>query len=261
MRKKDGEIIDVEIAARIIAPNRFLAFVRDITERKKAENDLIRSKEHLRQLNTYIETIREAERLNVSREIHEELGQQLAVLKMDLSRLGKRIVTIEHSLGDKIIELLASINKMMDTVRKISSELRPGMLDDIGLMATLDWYCEDFTKRTGIKASFAYDISDDDFSKELNVGIFRIFQESLINVTKDSAAKKVDVSIRSRDQQLVLLIEDNGKGFDLTGDKQKTLGLGVMIERARMLNGSYNVNYLPGKGTTVEVCVPLSSPN
>ncbi|MDP4265136.1 MAG: PAS domain S-box protein [Bacteroidota bacterium] len=261
IRRKDGTIIDVEISARIIAPDRFLAFVRDISERKKAEQELIKSREDLRKLGNYIENIREEERLKISREIHDELGQQLAVLKIDIARLGEKISGDKEMAPPGISHLLESVSDMVETVRKISFALRPGLLDDIGLIATLDWYCNDFSSSTGIKTHFTSGVPDDKFPKHLNVGLFRILQESLSNVARHSGAKETHVTIKWQDKQLILLIEDDGKGFDASViDDNSTLGIMGMKERAIMIGGTYHVVSVPGKGTRIEVKIPLTNP-
>lgn len=258
--RKDKSVIDVEITAKIIAPDRFLCFIRDITERKKVERELIRSRENLRELSNHIENIREEERLHIAREIHDELGQQLTVLKMDVSRLDKKLTEANNELESETGRILQLINKMVDTVRKISSELRPGMLDDLGLVEALDWYCHDFGKRFGMKTNFISNIQDEAFTKKLAIGLFRIFQESLTNVARHAEATKVDVTFIEQDDQLVLLIEDNGKGFDpLALREKKTLGIMGMQERAMMINGLYHVNSTPGRGTIIEVTVNLKS--
>jgi len=258
MKRKDGQMIDVELSSRMIAPNRLLVFVRDITERKKTQHELLASREHLRQLNNYLENLRETERLNISREMHEDFGQRLAVMKMDLSRLAKKSAGANNKVNADIPELLTAIDTMIERVRKISFELRPGMLDDMGLMATLEWYCQDFTKRTGIAASFKSELPFEKLSQEVTISLFRIFQESLINVARHAGAKNVDVSISSRNHQIILVIRDNGKGFDASSTRQnKTPGIRIMNERALKLNGTYNIHSHPGHGTTVEVSVPF----
>jgi signal transduction histidine kinase len=231
----------------------------EIAERKTAEAELVDAAERLRQLSNYIENIREEERQNISKEIHDELGQYLTVLKMDVSRLGKKVTAIDASFTTNINIILESINKLVETVRKISSELRPGMLDDIGLAATLDWYCQDFSKKTGIKTSFNSDLDNDKFSQQLNTSIFRILQESLTNVVKHSEARVAEVSLSCEGHHLVLLIEDNGKGLDFSVvNTNKGLGILVMKERAMTISGTYNITSTPGKGTSIEVSVPLS---
>lgn len=256
--RKDGSVLDVEIIAKIIAPDRFLCFIRDISERKKVERELIRSRENLRELSNHIENVREEERLHIAREIHDELGQQLTVLKMDVSRLDKKLADANNELFAETQRTLLSINKMVDTVRKISSELRPGMIDDLGLVEALDWYCHDFGKRFGMKTNFISNIQDEKLPKKLSIGIFRILQESLTNVARHAEATKVDVTFIEQDNQLILLIEDNGKGFDPNALRdKKTLGIMGMQERAIMINGVYKVNSTPGRGTIIEVTVNL----
>jgi PAS domain S-box-containing protein len=264
--KSNGEIVEIFDRGYLIynadgSPYRMIGSMLDITERKKADQEILRSREDLRKLSNHIENIREEERLNVAREIHDELGQQLTVLKMDVSRIGKKITIKEEKLLPDINEILASINKMVETVRKISAELRPGLLDDLGLVAALEWYSQDFSKRTGIKTSFISGITDDQFPQQLNIGLFRIFQESLTNIARHAEAREADVSLIWQDHQLVLLIEDDGKGFDphIINDK-KTLGFIGMKERAKMIGGSYNVYSAPGKGTIIEVVVPFKMP-
>jgi PAS domain S-box-containing protein len=249
-KNTDGEIIAA------------LGVTRDMTNWKIAEEELKKSFEEIRHLTEHLQNIREEERMHVAREIHDELGQQLTVLKMDVSRLGKKITAKEEEgFRPDINRILESINTMVDTVRKISSELRPGLLDDLGLVATLDWYSADFSKRTGIETKFISGIKNDKFPQKINIGLFRIFQESLTNVARHSGAKKADVSLMWQDQQLVLLIEDYGKGFDATAIKdKKTLGIMGMKERAIMIGGTYNVYSTPGKGTIIEVVVPITSP-
>lgn len=260
MKRKDGQLIDVELSSRMIAPNRMLVFVRDITERKKAQHELLASREHLRQLTNYLENLRETERLNISREIHEDFGQRLAVMKMDLSRLAKKTSGANNTVNSDIPELMTAIDTMIERVRKISFELRPGMLDDMGLIATLEWYCQDFTKRTGITASFKSELPFEKLTQEVTISLFRIFQESLINVARHADAKNVDVSISHRNHQIVLIIRDNGKGFDASSTRQnKTPGIRIMNERALKLNGTYHIHSHPSSGTTVEVCVPFES--
>lgn len=255
--RKDGSIIDVEVTAKLVTSDRFLAFVRDISERKQFEEELLKSREDLRKLSNYIAEVREEERLHISREIHDELGQHLTVLKMDVSRLAKKAVAANEQMADDFKEILEAINDMVLVVRRISSELRPGMLDDLGLVAAIEWYTQDFGKKTGIDVSFISNITDEDFSQERNIGIFRILQESLTNVARHAKATKADVSLVRHEGQVVLMIEDNGRGFDSDLLKNRnTLGLLGMKERARMMGGTYNIQSDTGNGTVVEVILP-----
>jgi PAS domain S-box-containing protein len=260
LKRKDGSLIDVEITAKLIAPDRFLSFVRDISERKRVEKALLQSREDLRKLSNHIENIREQERLHISREIHDELGQHLTVLKMDVSRLAKKLNSAAEGSQTDFQNILIAINEMVLAVRRISTELRPGLLDDLGITAAMEWYSHDFEKRTGIKTSFMSSVDEENLKKEWAIALFRIFQESLTNVARHSEASEVDVSLVKEGKQLVLLIEDNGRGFDpQEGPERKTLGILGMKERAMMLGGTYSIQGSPGKGTLVEVIIPLQT--
>lgn len=260
LKRKDGSLIDVEITAKLIAPDRFLSFVRDISERKRVEKALLQSREDLRKLSNHIENIREQERLHISREIHDELGQHLTVLKMDVSRLARKLNSAAEGSQTDFQNILNAINDMVLAVRRISTELRPGLLDDLGIIAAMEWYSHDFEKRTGIQTSFMSSVGEENMKKEWAIALFRIFQESLTNVARHSQASKVDVSLVKEGKQLVLLIEDNGRGFDpQEGPERKTLGILGMKERAMMLGGTYSIQGSPGQGTLVEVVIPLQT--
>jgi signal transduction histidine kinase len=237
---------------------RTAALNTELAEAPKKENELQNSVDQLRQLFNHIEKMHEEERLVIVREIHDDLGQLLTVLKMDVSRLGKKVNAADGAFATGINELLESINKMVTTVRKISSELRPAMLDDIGLGSTLDWYCNDFSKTTGIITSFVSEIPDDKIPQQFNINMFRIFQGSLNNIVRHSKAKKANVSLMCRGDQLILLIEDDGKGFDPSSfSNNEALVILAMKERAMEIGGTYNLTIASGKGTVIELSVPL----
>jgi PAS domain S-box-containing protein len=256
MRRKDGVIMDVEVTARIIAPDRFLVFVRDITERKKVQRELIQSREELRELSNHLENVREEERTHIAREIHDELGQQLTILKMDVARLGKKQRSPEE-IKVETDRLLQIINEIVNTVRRISYELRPSMLGDLGLTAALEWYSRDFEKRTEISSNFRADVKELKIPDKTAIGLFRIFQESLTNVARHSNATAVETTLQLDDQHIILTISDNGKGFDEKAREGKhTLGLIGMRERAIMMKGDCEIESVPGQGTTVKVTLP-----
>lgn len=258
LRRKDMSVIDVEITASRISDDRFLTFVRDITARKIIERELLRSREEFRQLSNYLENIREEERVNISREIHDELGQQLTVLKMDISRLGKELAYSQKFEKDKS-EILDFANEVISTVRKISSSLRPSLLDDVGLVPAIEWYCRDFSKRTGIQTDFQASVQDIQLEEKIKTGLFRIFQESLTNVARHANATRVQVSLDLKDQSVLLLVMDNGRGFKQEEiAAKKTLGILGIRERAVMMKGEYTISSAPGKGTTTTVRVPLA---
>jgi len=216
--------------------------------------------EELRQLSNHLADVREEERLNIAREIHDELGQHLTVLKMNFSFLETSIIETDNRFKPDLDKIANLINDMMKAVRKISHELRPGLLDALGLIAALEWHCKDFEKKTGIRTSFITEFPDGELPDKIRTGLFRIFQESLTNVARHAEAKRVDASLNLQDKELVMLIEDDGKGFNTTSEyHHNTLGILGMKERAIMMGGTYTIQSSPGKGTIIEVIVPFSN--
>lgn len=231
---------------------------QDVTEIKKTEERLQKSYEEIRQLATHLQNIREEERKNMSREIHDELGQQLTGLNMYVSWLNKKIQTQDPEIKQKFLSTLELIEDTVRSVRKISTKLRPSMLDDLGLIAAMEWQSIEFEKRSGIKTEFYNLTGSRNIPAELATGLFRIFQESLTNVARHAEAKKVITTLEIKDDQLFLNITDDGKGFILNeiGSK-KTLGLFGMQERTMVMGGSYEIKTSPGNGTIVSIIVPL----
>lgn len=263
MRKKDGSIIDIEINAKILSNGKFLAFVRDITQRKKAEKDLKDSYAAIRTLSSHLQNIREEERSHIAREIHDELGQQLTVLKLDLSWLQRKInaITEDEAMNLRINEMLNLINETVNSVRRISSSLRPSLLDDIGLLAAVEWHLQEFEKRSGIKVNFVSSelASDTPLPPSTATALFRILQESLTNIVRHANASEVNVSLFINSEVIILNISDNGVGFNPeTINKKKTLGILGMQERTLALGGSYKISSAEGQGTAVEVVIPVS---
>lgn len=224
--------------------------------RKQAEEGLVRSQNELRQLSAHLQTIREEERTSIAREIHDELGQQLTGLKMDASWLKK--LSSNQDLLDKVQNMIDLIDDTIKTVRRISSELRPGILDDLGLSSALEWQSTEFEKRTGIACTFTAEGVTDSFSRDVATGVFRIYQETLTNVARHAQAKHVTTTVQQNSNQFVLTISDDGVGFDMQdAGSKKTLGLLGMRERAHMFNGKLEINSKTGRGTTIVLTVPL----
>jgi len=210
-------------------------------------------------LTNYLQNIREEERTHIAREIHDELGQQLTVLKMDASWLNKKFASSDDVTKEKLRGLIDVLDGTVKTVRRISSELRPSLLDDLGLIAAIEWHLKEFEKRSGIQTSFSAADPDLVLPNEMKTGLFRILQESLTNVARHAEAKKVNVTLeKNSDDELVLNIEDDGRGFDkfqIAG--KKTLGVLGMEERSEMMGGKYRITSSPGRGTVVTVSVPF----
>ncbi|MEO5941856.1 MAG: PAS domain S-box protein, partial [Ferruginibacter sp.] len=261
-KKKNGTIIQVNIITHDIAyddKEAKLVLANDITEKIIAEENLKKSHEELRELATYLEKIRESERTHMAREIHDELGQQLTGLKMDISWLNKRIRSEDEEVNTKIKDTIKLIDKTVVTVRRIATQLRPSILDDLGLIAAMEWQSEEFQKRAEIRTGFKSNLSNVDVKPEIATGVFRIYQESLTNVLRHAAATEVNSSLTIEQDRLELVIIDNGKGFNINEiEHKKTLGLLGMKERSLLMGGEYEITGRPGVGTSVRIIVPLN---
>jgi PAS domain S-box-containing protein len=235
----------------------------DISARKKAEQELEESYEAIRKLTEHLQNIREEERAHIAREIHDELGQQLTILKMDISWITKKIGVQDEPVKARMKELLVMLDETVKSVRRISSELRPSLLDDLGLTAAMEWQLTEFEKRFEIKTNFKSDDTEIKLSESVKTALFRIMQESLTNVARHSKAKKVTVSLnRKKNNSIVLSVVDNGVGFDKQNAiGKKTLGILGMQERTSMIGGTYEISGKPGKGTRVVVTIPLVEGN
>ncbi len=258
MRRKDGTVVITEVRSQQLPDGRFLSVIRDMTERIKAEEELKSSYKAVRSLTAHLQNIREEERTNIAREIHDELGQQLTVLKMDVAWLNKRFQGTDEKVNQRLKDLLIMLDETVQSVRRISSQLRPSLLDDLGLTAAMEWQLGEFEKRAGIKTSFNAPNEEIPIPESSKTALFRIFQESLTNVVRHSGAKKLAVTLKESDSSLVMTITDNGKGFDpLKVAEKRTLGILGMKERTEMIGGTYEINSIPDQGTSVIVSVPV----
>lgn len=235
-----------------------LALKEEVAERRGAEKKLIALNQQLRKLSSHLHSIREEERKRISREIHDELGQQLTVLKMDLSWINKRIKDDPAILSGKINEMINTLNDSLKTIRKIATDLRPGTLDDLGLIATLEVYCHEFEKRSGIKCDFTSTQETIEIQGEVATAVFRIYQEALTNIMRHANATRVTVSLEVIKNHLELSIADNGNGIRLE-DLEHTKSLGVlgMKERAADFGGVLLIAPGQEKGTIVKLIMPV----
>jgi PAS domain S-box-containing protein len=263
-QKKDGTIIKVKIISNKIiyeGKEATLALANDITAQYQAEEKLQKSVEAFRELASNLETIRESERTHMAREIHDELGQQLTGLKMDISWINKRVKSEDAAVQQKMQETIQLIDKTVITVRRIATELRPSILDDLGLISAMEWQSDEFEKRSEIKSIFTTNVNHITISNEIATGIFRIFQESLTNVSRHSKGTEVLSSFKKEGNMLTLTIVDNGVGFNEDEIAQKrTLGLLGMKERVGLINGTYQIKGKNGNGmgASVIITVPLT---
>ena len=260
-RAKDRKLIPVEINSHLFLYNdklTVLSIARDITERKQAEEKLQRTSKLLRELATHLQSIREEERTMISQEIHDELGQVLTALKIQISLLAKKLNKNQNSLKQKINSLADMIDSSVESVQKISSKLRPGILDELGLIAAIEWQAEEFEKLTNIKFSLVLPKDEIKLERNKTTAIFRIFQEALTNIARHSEASKVTVSLLKHQSIIYLEIEDNGKGISQDQVKDfKSLGIHGMQERAMVFGGQVYIEGITGKGTMVRVEIPF----
>ncbi|MDP2807589.1 MAG: CHASE3 domain-containing protein [bacterium] len=230
----------------------------DISKRRLAESKLMKTTEELRNLTSHVESIRENERTNISREIHDELGQLLTAIQYDLE--------VMNPLGPKAGRLYIRrkgalkklINQAIQTVKRISYELRPAVLDGLGLSESLAWLLRDFTKRTGIKHTLAVDPNQVECDKDVTTTLFRIAQESLTNVMRHAKASKVEVGLLLEGNNLKLTIRDDGIG--IPGEKINdghSLGLIGMRERLYSGGGSITIEGKANQGTLIKVIIPF----
>ena len=234
----------------------------DITKRMQAEKELRASREQMRALAGRLQAVREEERTQIAREIHDELGGALTGLKIDFSFLTRAALKMKNEtertpLLAGMDSMIKSIDATIHTVRRIAMELRPGVLDDLGLVAALEWQLKDFEKRTGIRCEFFPPMEEISLDADLSTALFRIFQEALTNVARHSGATEVRVRLRADADSATLEVEDNGKGIEQEKAlSSKSLGLLGMRERAQMFGGRIAVAGTSGIGTKVTVEIP-----
>ncbi|MCJ7610689.1 MAG: sensor histidine kinase, partial [Candidatus Aminicenantes bacterium] len=229
----------------------------DITERKRTEEALLASREELRSLSTRLQSLREEERTTLAREIHDELGQALTALNMDLSWLSNKLPQSQPPLLKKVESMSAVVAATMQTVKRLSSELRPGLLDDLGLVAAMQWQAEEFGKRTWIKMKISFLPEEMTVERDLSTAIFRIFQELLTNIARHAKATRVEVSLKRKAGALELRVKDNGRGIKKTEiANPRSLGLIGVRERALAFGGQVEFVGVPRQGTRVVVRLP-----
>jgi signal transduction histidine kinase len=225
-----------------------------------ANTKLERSREHLRRLSSHLQSAREAEQMRIAREIHDELGQTLTALKMDVAWLRRHLNADQATLNEKVTSMSDLIDTTVQTVRKITQELRPGILDDLGLLPALEWQLQDFQQRSGLDCQFVARLDHIDLDTHAATAVFRIFQETLTNIARHAGARRVRVTLSEVNHHLVLEVHDDGRGItDKELAKPKSFGLLGMRERVHLLGGDISVTGQDGRGTTVLARIPLRS--
>ena len=262
-KAKDSKHIPVEISSHLFTYEgkpTVLSIARDITARKRVEEKLRKTGLRLRNLASHLQTIREEERTTIAREIHDELGQVLTVLKIQITLLSNKLRDDQQELKDKIISISKMIDDTVEKVQRITAKLRPYILDELGLIPAIEWQAQEFQDVTGIKCSFTLPNDELFLDSEKSTAIFRIFQEALTNIARHSKAKLISISIHLKAEILMLIVKDNGIGIAQEQTKDfKSLGIIGMKERALILGGEVTVEGTPGKGTEVRVEIPLNN--
>ena len=233
--------------------------VFDDTQGRLAQLEVERSREELRALSRHLQTIREEEKARIAREVHDELGSTLTALKMDLDWLGEHLESAPGPIAQKRATMGKLVEAAVAATRRIVTDLRPSILDDLGLAAALRWQATEFAKHTGARVDVDAPETGLHIDRDIALALFRIFQETLTNVARHARATKVAVKLSSNDDALILRIRDNGVGLS-EDDLRKPTSLGIrgMRERARQLGGDISVSAEPGSGTTVIISIPRS---
>jgi signal transduction histidine kinase len=253
-------IMDISMA--YVPPDMLLVHARNITQERASAQQIEESREQLRALAARLESVREEERKDLSREIHDELGQAMTGLKMDLAWIRRRLAEGRSNAGEVVGDRLTQMGNLLDesihSVRRLAGNLRPVMLDDLGLAAAIEWQAKEFQQRTGITTLADILFEESTLSKDISLEVYRIFQEILTNIARHAGATKVQIHLEARENDLVLEVTDNGCGI-ATDARQKAMGLGIlgMEERARRAGGNISIQSASGKGTAVRVSIPI----
>lgn len=251
-------VLKHRLARLVPSVHRAMREAQERAERRRAQEQLRESHEQLRALSVYLQHVREEERTRIAREVHDELGQALTSCKLDLSLLANKLPKNLTPLKDKAKSLSAHIDATIQTVRRIATELRPGILDHLGLIAALEWQANEFQTRTGIKCDVRTDLHEPALTADLATAFFRIFQETLTNVIRHAGATHVMVHLKEAAGRIILEVKDNGRGIppdEITNPR--SMGLLGMKERAALLGGSFKIGLTSGgKGTLVTVSIP-----
>lgn len=235
----------------------------NVTQSRQRETRLRQSHDRLREVSLHVIAAREHERIRIAREIHDDLGGNLTAIKIDLDWLTRHIADDDMLLLEKLRTVEQLINRTIDSIRRISRDLRPGIMD-FGIVAAIEWEAREFSRRLGIACDVRCGDQDIELDQDAMVSVFRILQEALTNIAKHAHASHVSVRLNqveppgSAQPELVLEVRDDGCGITPTGrEKPDSFGIRGMVERAGLLDGELVVEGGPGKGTTVRLSMPL----
>jgi signal transduction histidine kinase len=253
-------VLKHRLARLVPSVQRALREAKERTGRRRAQQQLRRSHKQLRTLSLHLQHVREAEQIRIAREVHDELGQMLTGLKLQLTWLASRLPKHSRVLHDKSRAMAANIDETIQTVRRIATQLRPGVLDAAGLPAALEWQASEFQTQTGVVCEVKAETKEALWDQDLNTAFFRIFQEALTNVIRHAMATKVEVRLSEADRQVVLEVKDNGRGISKAEiHNTKSIGLLGIRERAALLGGTLRIEGKHGQGTTLTARIPRMS--
>ena len=261
-RRKDGTDVDCMITASRIGESlkegNIVITYQDITDLKRAKTEVEQSRERLRNLSAHLESAREKERTRIARELHDELGQLLTAINTDLVLLMNSIPPRQADLVKKAEDSIHLVEMTMETVKRIYMDLRPGMLDHLGLAVAIDWLAKDFQKRTGIKCTVSIEPEELRLDADMSFSIYRIVQETFTNISRHAEAGRVTVSLKQSPDRVELVVRDNGRGVTQEQlAKPNSYGLLGIRERAYHWGGEAVISGKKGQGTTVKVSIPL----
>lgn len=255
----------------------FRPMVLHISERKKAEQELLKANinleervekrtaelkvanQSLRDLSVHLQSIREEERTKIARDIHDELGQTLTALKMELSWLAGKLPADQEAISEKVQNMINHIDMTIDSVQRIYTELRPTVLDNLGLVAAIEWQAKEFQERTGIKCEVSFNPENIIMDRDERTAVFRIFQEAMTNIARHAEASAVTIDLEETSDRVILTVKDNGKG--ITEEQildSRAFGIIGMKERAYFLGGEVKISGIVNKGTAVILNIPAT---
>ena len=250
-------VLKSRLARLVPSVHRALREARGRVERRHAEEQLHQSHEQLRALSIHLQHVREEEQIRIAREVHDELGQSMTGLKLQLTWLASRLPKTAKALHAKARTMAAHIDETIHAVRRIATELRPGVLDTAGLLAALEWQANKFQTETGILCVVKASVKATLWDQDLNTAFFRSFQEALTNVIRHAKATVVEVRLTETASHLTLDVRDNGRGIsEAEVHNTRSIGLLGISERAALLGGTMRVEGQPRKGTTMTVRIP-----
>ena len=259
--RRDGTEFPVELSIRALKTGEsysFTAFIADITERIQATDDLKRSHEQLQDLAARLESVREEERARMAHEIHDELGQSLTGLRLDIAWIRQQIVGAHPSVTQKLDAMIKLADTSIQSVRDLATELRPIVLDKLGLLPAIEWCAKEFETHSGVRCHLHFHLRHISLDRDASTAVFRIVQEALTNIARHANASAATITARESSGRLVFEVADDGRGIttEETSDPD-SIGVLGMRHRAALLKGKLTISGSPGKGTKVTLTIPF----